>query len=347
MRLLFQCNTVYQLMITLVLRMRMFTNDECDIIISNIMNDSVCIKEKIEKTGLFKNVFLQKNKDQFVNAINKIFCSKDKRKKLLNIINFDFTKNYDIFFCSNPSFMNLSLFSLLKNKKYPKFYVYEDGLSTYSRHFEDLYVKKSVSFMRFFAQNKYLREISDIFVFKKEYFMWKTCINVNIIPSFLSLTNEEKEIINYVFNYSYESFPKDCKTIFFEEGFWGDGKNINDIEIINKCIIKFGEDGFYVKTHPRNKVNRFIGTQIKTFPSMSIPWELLVLNNLNRIKDMTLVTISSAAMYTTNYLFGIKSLSVSCIKMINNDSFLFKHIPEVEEHIMKQNDNFKYFEDIK
>ena len=134
--------------------------------------------------------------------------------------------------------------------------------------------------------------------------------------------------------------------MYFEEGYYGDGKAVNDVEIINKCIKKFGKDGFYIKNHPRNRVNRFESLNIKTLNSRSIPWELIVLNHKDKINDIRLITIASAAMYTPNLLFGLKPKCVSCLHIINDKKYLYPYIPEIESNLNALYDNISYFEGI-
>lgn len=342
MKVLFQCNTVYQLLVAVCLKNEFFSKEECNILISNIMNDSQKIYNRLSNLNMFNKVYIQSNKNVKINKINKIFVSKWKKIKYLNIHNFVYEK-YDVFICSNPSYANLSLFSLLmKKNNCIKFFLYEDGISTYSNHYKKLVCNNQQGIRKLLSLHKYLKYISKIFVFKTEYFTWQPTQEIIDIHSLKQIREDLLEKLNFIFGYNNQSLPHDCKKIFFEESFFGDGKSSNDEEIIYQCINKYGSDGFYIKNHPRNKVNRFAG-KIKTFPSMSIPWELIILNNINSIEKIQLFTITSASMYTPFILFDLKPMSVSCVNMINDKRYLFNDILAVEEKIIEMEKNISYF----
>lgn len=345
MRILFQCNTVYQLLVAIKLKYDFFSTDSCDILISDIMNNSDVIADNIKKIKLFDNVIQQEIKQLRLTIFDKLLFTKSKYKRIINASG-DFLKEcYDMFLFSNPSPQNIAIFDLLreKNKKVVIKY-YEDGLSTYSKHYLYLYYKNLKSIKAIFGKKRLLLKSNELFVFDDKYFDWTPKQKITCIPKDFSEDLIAK--LNYIFEYQPDVLPRDCKTIFFEEGFYGDGKNVNDIEIIRKCMSIFGQSGFYVKNHPRNRVNRFEGSSIKSLNTMSIPWELIVINNKTRIQNINLVSISSATIFTPYIIFGMTPHCYSCMNLINDTSYLFDYIPDVEKKIISDVDSIKYFDDI-
>ena len=344
MKILFQCNTVYQLLIVLHLKSNLFLKDETSIIISDIMNDSNRIYKNLIESKKFKNVYLQKIKGIKISKFKKIARTKKYNNKILDLKNFDFNQKFDSFFFCSPSLMNFLIYSRLNKKYKTELCFYEDGLATYTKLYEDLYVCRTKGVKSILELHYKAKHASKLYVIKPDIMMWKPSFTLIKIPDLLSINDDEICFINNIFSYKEFELPKDIKTIYFEEGYYGDGKDVNDIEIINKCVDKFGIDGFYIKNHPRNRINRFESMNIKTLNTSSIPWELIVLNNKDKINDIRLITIASAAMYTPNLLFGLKPQCISCLHMINNKNYLYPYIPDIESSLNNLYDNISYFE---
>lgn len=332
MFILFQCNTVYQLLVALNIKIQHFNDCEADILLSDIMNDAEKIRDKLEQSGLFSNVYIQYIKNNRISKRKKIFLLSFEKKEIVNNDEV-LTNNYsDIFFC-NPSIENCLL--IQKNKK-AKIHIFEDGLATYSKYYEKLYFVHGKK--KFFSYYRFINKAEDLYTFLPQAFDWTPNQKLIKINSLKNLNTDEIKKINKIFSYNNESFPADCKTIYFEEGYFGDGKEVNDIELIKKCAIKFGYDNFYIKNHPRNRINRFEGVY-KCLNSMSIPWELFILNNMEKINKLNLISIASAALFTPFILFELKPNGYFLIDNINDQKYLYPFIPDVERKIASLNSN--------
>ena len=343
MEILFQCNTVYQLLVVTKMRTSIFKNDKCDLIISDRLNNSKTIAEKFIKAGIFDNVYHQNIKNVKFKKIEKIFSSFKTCKKN-DLPEEIYKKNYDGFYFANPHYSNIILFKyLLKNNKKLELGFFEDGLITYTKYYENLFVKNAYGLKAFFNKNNYLKKSKKIFTFLPEVYSWNPSFEIIKLEPLLNLSKEIIQKLNYVFDYNINSLPKDCKTIFFEESYFGDGKEIGDVDIINKCFYSFGSEGFYLKNHPRNQVNRFKDANIKTFPSNSIPWELIVLNNMDRTKNINLITISSQTIFTPVILLGIKPKCFLGVNLVDRN-LLYPYIPELEINIANKYENFIFLE---
>lgn len=345
MKILFQCNTVYQLLIVLHMQYNLYSSDESSIILSDIMNDSKNIYDKLIESKRFKGVYLQKIKGIEISKFHKLIRTKKYNSQILGLNEFDFSKKYDLFFCCSPSLMNFLIYSRLESKG-TKLCFYEDGLASYTKLYEELYEKHSKGLKSLINLQYKAKKATEIYILEPKLMMWKPRQEVLQIPNLLSINSEEINFINLIFSYNEFDLPKDIKTIYFEEGYFGDGKDVNDVEIIKKCIEKFGNDGFYIKNHPRNRINRFTSLSIKTLSTNSIPWELIVLNNMDKINELRLITIASAAMYTPNILFGLRPKCVSCLNLINDASYLYPHLPEIERKLNESYDNICYLEEL-
>lgn len=340
MKVLFQCNTVYQILVALQIRLNFYKMDSCDVIISDRMNDSDKIVHLLKQTSLFDSVFLQNVRNKNVGKIKQVFfrCNVKSISKL-GIVGFNPNTEYNVFLFSNPYFENLVLYKALYKAYGCTLSFFEDGISTYSKYYEIEYCKASRGIKALLLKRNVMKKAEELFTFFPDYFEWHK-IKLIRIPPLCEIDKTIVNCLNFVFEYKDGILPRDCKTIFFEESYFGDGKNIGDESIINYCIDYFGREGFYLKNHPRNKVNRFNNTSVNTFESMSIPWELIVLNNLEKIESINLVSISSQTIFTPTLLFGLKPRCYFCIRAIKDKTVLYPYIPEVLMKIAKQNDNF-------
>lgn len=343
MKILFQSNTVYQLLVVLHLKFSLFKNDDCDIIISNIMNGSNTFYENLKKTNKFTNVYLQNTKGIIVPKINRVIRNKKYDDQYIDLNKFDFKTKYDLFFITNLHLSNLIIYKRLSKMNNVEFCLYEDGLATYSLLYKNIYtLKKGIK--KYSSLNYEIKETKKLYVFNPKLMVWKPKQELIEIPSLKNCSEEELRFINTVFGYETFSLPDDCKTIYFEESYLTEGKKVNDLEIIEKCIKKFGNDGFYIKRHPRNRENRFNSLNIKVLDTDSIPWELIVLNNMDRIKDITLLSIDSSTIFNPTLLFGLDVKSYSCENMVNDKKELYDYIPDIVHKLVEQYDNINYLE---
>lgn len=345
MKILFQCNTVFQLMIALNIRAHFFKDCFCDALISDIIVDGYKIMKRLQNMHFFNNVYFQKIRNLHNSKRQSVFAFNFEKKRFVNADGNLLNEKYDKIFLVNTSFANgCLLYFLKKRNKKIEINFYEDGLATYSKHYEECYIKNLRGFKSLFYMRKFFKNAKNLYLLTSDYLMRKPEQNIILIPNFLKIDNCLLNIINYVFDYKKGIIPSDCKTIFFEEGFFGDGKPVNDIEIIQICMKYFGSNGFYVKTHPRNYINRFENTSIKTLKTSNIPWELIILNEKDVLNDINLISISSAAIFTPFILFNMRIKTYSCINLINDYRYLFKFVPDVEKMIISKNSNFVYLE---
>ena len=346
MRVLFQCNTVYQIIVAIQIKNNFFKNDVCDIIISDILNGSVKIKNRIEQIHFFNKVYIQKIKNHKISLFKQIFSSLLKNK-IVNIgINMSKIDCYDIFLLSNPLFQNLVLIEKLKKKnKFINLYFFEDGLSTYTKLYERLYSPCTKNIKNRINKKYLINDVNKIFTFVPDLFDWNPTQQIVKIPKPSINDNKLKDILNHIFDYQNIILPKNCKAVFLEEGYYGDGKKVNDIEII-KEFKKIYQESIYVKRHPRNRINRFISEGIAVLETDSCPWELFVLNEPLIIEKLTLISIASAALFTPTILFDLKPKCIFCLNLINDKKNLYEFIPDLECKIASYYNNFIILENI-
>jgi hypothetical protein len=145
---------------------------------------------------------------------------------------------------------------------------------------------------------------SKLYVFDKECMDWNPKIPIVDIAKIDNSNEQFKKNVNHVFAVDDSEDLYDTKYLFMEESFFAEDIEVGDISIVEEIADRVGKENIMVKIHPRNPVNRFEKLGYKTNKNVSIPWEVIILNqNMN---DKVLYTITSSAVLSPARLFGIK-----------------------------------------
>lgn len=324
-RKLFLCNTVYQIMISAWLKYKVFSDIEADIIISNHINGYKTIANNIKKVKLFNEVYTvdskEKSQDRIVykNKLQLLYhdcCSNAELKRYIDI-----KCCYDELFVSNLDGFTKLLFSVLNRKYKTKIHMFEDGISTYSKLYEQFYenTKKGNSFHDFlkyvlFRNKTVYGNVISLWVLNPDTLLWNPKYEVNRIPV-IETDSKFKKMLNVVFDYDNMTDNYDKKYIYFEESFFADTGYMEDVELVNKLADIVGKDNVMVKIHPRNQKNRFKELGYKTNEDISIPWEVILMNN--DFSDKILITIGSQTIVTPCILFDMHIKSFSLYNCVN------------------------------
>lgn len=322
------CNTPYQIFVSTWLKMTVLRNDKVDIIVSNRMNNSEKIAENIEKTLVFENVIHVKAKEfepkYYLQNLKSVFSPFGHLEEY-----FSLNKKYDLLFASNMDCLTRLVFHAIKNDKNDKranknleFYIYEDGIATYSRYYEEEYsfTKKNRKLLFWYKQRKIYYDCNGIYLFDKDAIMWKPNTVVLEIPKIDVNNIEFKNTINIIFDYQNTCDAYDKKYVFMEESFFADGFKVNDVEVVQQIAKVVGKENIMVKIHPRNPVNRFKELGYKTNENTHIPWEVIVLNQ--DMSDKILLTFASTAVLNPFRLFGQNTKVYSLYKC-------FETVPDI------------------
>lgn len=323
-KLLFVCNTVYQVIIVAWLKYKVFKNDYADIVISDHSKGYKDIAKNIEKAGLFDNVFTVDSyeyswyKTQYKSRYERLFYEFFKSYELKKYLKLK--TEYDELFVSNLDGFAVLLFAVL-GKSGTQLHLFEDGTATYSKLYERNYNNKKVPESRklhliydTLGYKPVYGNVKSLWVLNPEALLWEPEYEVKKIPS-LEIDANFKGIINTIFSYEAITDKYDRKYIFFEESFFADTGYTEDVRLVAKLADIVGKDNIMIKIHPRNPKNRFKELGYKTNENISVPWEVLLLNV--DFSDKILITIGSQTIVTPCILFGMHIRSFSLINCIN------------------------------
>ena len=310
-KIIFFVNTYFQLIVAVNLKLTRFINDEVDIIVSNKSTDSEIICENLRKIKLFNEVYhykFPKNSNISKNNIKGIMLKCIKSFKLL-FLKKDLQKRVQ-----------------LKEKKYDKFFFYNYTKEMYQLYdflysinneietcrFEEGYigylynnnvVNKNYIKIRNMLKRKSFSEFTDFYyIFYPELMLYKTNSKIERIDVLNRNNKALTKSLNEIFDYKKVNDSYNQKYIFFEESFFWDNKNIDDLDLVLKIADVVGKENLLVKLHPRNRIDRFKDYGIATNKTIGIPWEIIQMNN--DFSDKVFLTISSGSVLASKLYFG-------------------------------------------
>lgn len=328
-------NTYFQIIIAIKLKTSKYKDDEVDIIISNHSTDSVKIFNKLTNLSIFRKVYYINSKD-----VEK------KRNRVLDNIHFllfpnivlsklDMNLNYyDEYIFYNIDKYTYLIYDALKVKnKNLKVIRFEEGYISYLHI--NLGVSNSYRILRKILNKKSFEKSIDInLLFNPDLLLYNIDSEVEKIESFDRKDKYCLELINKIFDYNCLEDKYNQKYIFFEESFFCDGKDIDDLTLILKIADIVGKENILVKLHPRNKVDRFSKYGIVTNKTIGIPWEVIQMNN--NFSDKVFLTISSGSVLASRLYFGDTIKTFLLYNCTNNMSDMvtekyLKYLKKVEE----------------
>lgn len=320
------CNTPYQIFVAVWLKMTELRDVNADIVISNHMNESERIYNNIQKTDLFSHIYYAASRNmQYIGSrrdvLIYILCPDKQLKRYINL-----NKKYDaIYFANCDNFTKLVYHTITnglnrktKNKDI-KAYMFEDGISTYSKLMEQYYEScKPVKFRKLpmYKPKVIYHNISGIYAFDPSSFMWQPDTEIRRLKKVEGNVGRFKNVMNTIFEYNSMPDKYDRKYIFMEESFYAEGYDVNDIEMVNKIAEIVGKDNMMVKIHPRNPENRFKELGYKTNVNTFVPWEVIQLNQIEN--EYVFFAISSASIINPIKVFGGKIKSYSLYNCLSN-----------------------------
>lgn len=307
MRMLFLCNTLYQIIGACSIR-EMYPNAEAEIILSDHTNANKQIQKNMERMGLIfdKSYFVEtKYLYKFDNGIS----NKERNQIIKNIRTIptlvDISDHYDMFFCANAEPFTERLVNYIKhmNSK-ATINWFEDGLSAYSfdKRYFPTWKRRGKNYIQLLFQGIYhlTSVVDNYYVFQPDKMEWRPraqIIKIDLLSE--KLVGE----LGRLFSFQNCVDKYEEKYIFFEDGA-RDWNDTTDVDLVQKIAEMVGKENILVRIHPRNPVNRFQKLGFKTNQDVSVPWEVIA-GNID-IENKILLTMYSQSVVTPDILLGKK-----------------------------------------
>lgn len=317
------CDTPFQIMMAVYLLQSELKECLVDVIITDHISNYTMILENITMLQIFRKTYfmraydLDNRRGEFeITKLQYIRYVLGRKKYLNNLI--DLRTDYDEFFVADIlESTNLIYDSLISKNPNVKVVFYEEGP-----------IAVLCDQNNQFVQRKY----SNLSVIKKLFFIiagyrtiygnfsygYSSVNEISKVSYYFPIYNIPKlnednllyiEILNKIWKFDSNKLINQ-RYIFFEESFFLNQVDSNDMLIIGDIIDIVGKENILVKLHPRSRENRFEKYGIKTNQDSSIPWELIALNSVNL--KQTLIAISSGSLIHPQLYWGVKQ-KVICL----------------------------------
>ncbi|MCC8050303.1 MAG: hypothetical protein LIP10_06525 [Clostridiales bacterium] len=315
MKKLIICNTYYQLILAIQMKLTLFRCDDVDVWISDSSQYADKVANRLRKCDLFVNVEYQVTKNHNFNqtAIKNIsdiiaYGFRLERKPKIELYDEIIYYNLEIRLYAIDDYYRRIHHDVVWSR-------YEEGILSYETDLEMGNRIKLVRKLRKFtggedlalSVNNYYCTIPEIKVSHKEW-------NFIKIPSISSNNNSQlNEILNFIFDYKKEK--PDQKYIYFASSSDIDGNPMGETELILKLAEKLGTENFIVKMHPRDSRTVYEEKGISVIKNSYIPWEVIQMNLAKT--DLRLLTIHSGAFISISSMLEDQEI---------NGYFLFKYV---------------------
>ncbi len=338
-RTLFLVNTPYQLMVVVNLATNVYGECENDVIISNRIAGYEDLARRLEKEDVFNKVYRIR--------LNNICPQFKKRVAIKNVLINPFvyiTKQYNFFLFANLNYDVSCLYrALKKNNSHIKLFMFEDGFASYSSYYQDMlemYQAKGKDVFKrpiHYILNCAFRHIEGMYVFEPDFMSYRPSFPVIQMKNINATENKLVNLYNSIFDYNPDVDNYDKKIIFFEESYYADGYDIDDIGEVEKIASIVGKENIFIKIHPRNPNNRFKEMGYMTNKNTAIPWEVIAMNL--DLTNKILISIASVSVFVPATMLGKKYKGILLMKNIKDDSALKKNITNLYETICEMYDN--------
>ena len=316
MKSVFQINTVYQLFITINMRLHNMPEGECDLIVTDHTPALITYIEGLKESHLFNKVFYVKSL-----KFNKWFWGihNDNKDKIFydaeNVLNgvleraeIDYSK-YDFIYLANLDAYSKFVYHVYTHLKIR---LIEDGASICTNDWKSACEKWN--YIEGF--NKVYENVDKLYLYSPELMCIDLGYKMERLPK-ISLNNAEIiRVYNRIFSYDTSfRFPK---FVFLEEPFAADNIKNNDLELMTMISKQVGYDNFFIKTHPRNIENRSKKLGIGKQKETPWPFELMLMNNMK--ENITYITIDSGALISTRAVFEEDVKTMFLYKIVKGDT---------------------------
>lgn len=339
---LFLCNTPYQMLFAANFAYQQ-KNICTYVIVTDMIADYASCAERAKGSGLFagvcsfciKRIERQTVKCNFVRTfLQQYGIGVQRLRQVFKEVSFD------EFYCANFNYQVTALYKeLAARNPMMVIYMFEDGLATYSQFYEETWKKilyPKDSFHR--RTRKRLFEafyhVQGILCFRPELVGWKPEVPLICVRGINAKDKRFVHLVSDMFGYDGQEDSYEQKIIFFEESYYGAGRDVGDMMLVEKIAQEVGKNNVFVKIHPSNPHNRFAEKGYHTNKNTTVPWEIIALNL--PLEEKILVTIASVAVLTPFLLLGMSYRAIMLYKCVQDQSMLEQTILPTYERVCQQ-----------
>lgn len=290
---LFQVSTHFQLICAINVKVQLLPEIEADLHLDDT-SDFSWIKEKLEKSGLFRHIETSEQVQKSIEIRKEI---SKKRNKVLHEIpdiwGFQYECAYtDIYFGHDMIPNKWYYYHLLKKGVVPEVHILDEGMSTYYKDIRAVAKYDLIDHSKY-GKNSYFNHLKEQMLFLPDGYMLKnTTWSITQIPPVNLLV---KNVLSQIYcSYGLE-IPKE-RYIYLASGGYEEGYFHNELDLVNQIAEIVGKENIVIKQHPRHKLDIYSQFGYKVWNDESgMPWEILLLGN-DTSNQVYLTLFSNAAL---------------------------------------------------
>lgn len=327
------CNTPFQLICVVWLRVCFYKDARFDVIITDQIRDVEPIAKRAKESGVFDCVTLVRDNDysywhgkgnrrlntKWDNA--RDYLTRTARRRSL----YKGETLYDEFLIFNHSRFSMLLFEKLwQRNPLIEVGIYEEGIGCYDhisrcyydpkRLFEERNPRR-VKLDKVFRRSCLTNSIRRMYVFIPEMLDFHPPIDIVRIPPIDGNNASLTDALFAIFDCQNAVVTCEQDVILFEESYASDGWKFDYQQVLDMLGKAYGKENIIVKQHPRSTLNVFRDGGYTVFPGSNVPWEVLLLKN-PALVDKLWVSYASGSMLCPYFYLNLPVRAVSMIKLV-------------------------------
>lgn len=271
MKVLFFCNTYYQLIIAIQMSLTIKEDSNVSLILTNASKNSAQVYSNLIMSGIFEHTYyLEINKKKSFFEYLKEGILGLVPRGMENDLFYDelIGFNYDLSTCA--------VYAALE-KENPNIFcnVIEEGLLSYNMYDSTCRVSKIIDFLRKYLNKGNARKKRKFF-----YCFNRQAYRGELIPFEIPVIRQNnirfRRILNSIFLNGKEPELYQEKYIYLSSVYdFEGGEPVGELELIIKIAEVVGYENLIVKVHPRDNEERFKKVGLKVAENSAVPWEVL------------------------------------------------------------------------
>lgn len=303
------CNTYYQFILALQMKLTIFADDYVALILTDQTKGLLDIYNRLIKDNqLFGQTYYFKTKDFSSRKDSATGYLKDIIHTTIGTNNFNILKDqsFEEFVFYNCDYSTLAIYDVLKkNNKQIKSSRFEEGILSYNR--TESYGRLNLILkLRILVNKDNIYEQAKIF-----YCVYPELYGGYLDPLRIPEIEENSPIVNYIrkyFGIMSNSGERKERYIFLTSVYdFEGGSPIHEIDVAKKVAELVGINNLLIKIHPRDTRGVYEAEGFHVDKNSSIPWEVILL--VNKLNNKVFLTATSGSVMSTNLIMKDKPKS--------------------------------------
>lgn len=300
-RLLFICETPYQLFNAIQIKKSLYPNEKADLVLTNTTNVAK-YRKNVEKKGVFINIYQSEfcEAKDYASLCNALSNGRYVKNPSCYQHIIEFHNRYTDYFMPvlQSPYQALVYYSLISQGMMPRVHIFEEGSLNYTEQAGKAIERDGIDHTLIPKKKRLASNIVEILVRKPEQYVAIRDFPISEIPNISSV--DMKALLYSIFGKPMA--PRE-QFIFFAEPFIEKGLTSDDVNILDRIAEIVGKKNITVKLHPRCIKERYIYKRhgYTIFEDDSV-WEVLALDS--QINSKVLISVSSNSLNTPWVITG-------------------------------------------